>query len=102
VYLETAIPEDWEIAVTPSQVSTITPMASETFTLVVETPSDTVAGDYIITVQAMSDQAESELSSDSDLRVTAKASTSWGLIGIGLAGIAIIGLVIAFTRFKRR
>lgn len=64
-----------------------------------ETPADTVAGDYLITVQALSDQVESD---EVDLRVTAKASTSWGFIGIGLAGVAVIGLVIAFTRFKRR
>jgi len=99
VYLDIALPEDWEIAATPSQVSTIGPRDSATFTLVVDTPADTLAGDYLVTVKALSDQAESE---ETDLRVTAKASTSWGFIGIGLAGVAIIGLLIAFTRFKRR
>ena len=99
VYLETTVPEEWEIAMTPSQVSTLDPRESASFTIVAETPSDTVAGDYMITVQALSDQAESE---ESDLRVTAKTSTSWGFIGIGLAGVAVIGLIVAFTRFKRR
>jgi uncharacterized repeat protein (TIGR01451 family) len=99
VYLETVVPGDWEITVTPSQVSSLSPRDSATFILVAETPADTVAGDYLITVQALSDQVESD---EVDLRVTAKASTSWGFIGIGLAGVAIIGLVIAFTRFKRR
>jgi uncharacterized membrane protein len=66
---------------------------------VADTPADTVAGDYLITVQTLSDQVES---GEVDLRVTAKASTSWGFIGIGLAGIAVIGIIIAFTRFKRR
>ena len=99
VYLDTAVPEDWKITATPKLVSTLTPRDSVTFTIVADTPADTVAGDYMITVQAMSDQAESE---EVDLRVTAKASTSWGFIGIGLAGIAVIGLIIAFTRFKRR
>ncbi|MCK5224302.1 VCBS repeat-containing protein, partial [Candidatus Calescamantes bacterium] len=99
VYIETAIPADWEIAITPSQVSTIAPMASTTFTLVVETPSDTVAGDYLVMVQALSDRAESE---EIDLRVTAQASTSWGFLGIGLAVVVVIGLGIMFTRFKRR
>jgi uncharacterized membrane protein len=99
IYLETIIPNDWDITSTPSQISKLDPRESETFTLVVKTPADTVAGDYLITVKALSDQAESE---ETDLRITAKASTSWGLIGIGLAGVAVIGLVIAFTRFKRR
>lgn len=99
VYLDTVAPDDWEITATPSQVSTLDPKESTTFNLVAETPADTVAGDYMITVQAFSDQVESD---DADLRVTAKASTSWGYVGIGLALVVVIGLVLAFTRFKRR
>jgi uncharacterized repeat protein (TIGR01451 family) len=99
IYLDTVVPEDWETTTTPAQVSTLAPRESVTFTVVADTPADTVAGDYLLTVQALSDQTESE---EVDLRATAKASTSWGFIGIGLAGIAVIGLIIAFTRFKRR
>jgi len=99
LYLETAVPEDWEVTVSPSQLVSLAPRDSATFTISAETKSDTVAGDYIVTVQALSDQAESE---EADLRVTAQASTSWGFLGIGLAVLAVIGLGIAFTRFKRR
>jgi uncharacterized membrane protein len=99
LYLETAVPADWDVTVSPSQLASLAPRASTTFTISAETPSDTVAGDYIVTVQVLSDQAESE---EADLRVTARASTSWGFLGIGLAVIAVIGLVIVFTRFKRR
>ena len=99
LYLEAAIPADWDITVTPSQLASLAPRASATFTISAETPSDTVAGDYIVTMQALSDQAESE---EADLRVTAKASTSWGFLGIGVAVIVVIGLGITFTRFKRR
>ena len=99
VYIDAAIPDDWEITITPSQIATLDPKQSATFNLVVETSADTVAGDYMITVQAFSDQVESD---DDDVRVTAKASTSWGYIGIGLALIIVIGLVFTFTRFKRR
>jgi uncharacterized membrane protein len=99
IYLDTIVPEDWETTITPAQVPTLAPRESVTFTIVADTPADTVAGDYLITVQTLSDQVES---GEVDLRVTAKASTSWGFIGIGLAGIAVIGIIIAFTRFKRR
>jgi uncharacterized membrane protein len=99
VYIDAAIPDDWEITTTPSQIATLDPKQSATFNLVVETSADTVAGDYLITVQAFSDQMESD---DADVRVTAKASTSWGYIGIGLALIIVIGLAFTFTRFKRR
>lgn len=99
LYLDAAVPDDWDVTATPSQVASLDPRESTRFTIVMETPTDTVAGDYLITVQALSDQAESD---EADLRVTAKASTSWGFIGIGLALVVLIGLVIAFTRFKRR
>lgn len=99
LYLEAVLPEDWDITINPAQVSTLAPREYTTFTLVVETPSDTVAGDYLVTLQALSDQAESD---EVDLRVTAKASTAWGFIGFGLAGVFVIGLVIVFMRFKRR
>jgi uncharacterized membrane protein len=99
LYLETAVPEDWEVIVSPSQLASLAPRDSAAFTISAESLFDTVAGDYIVTVQALSDQAESE---EADLRVTAQASTSWGFLGIGLAVIAVIGLAIVFTRFKRR
>ncbi len=99
LYLETAVPADWDVTVSPSQLASLDPRASTTFTISAETPSDTVAGDYIVTVQVLSDQAESE---EANLRVTAQASTSWGFLGIGLAVIAVIGLALVFTRFKRR
>ncbi|MDP6458175.1 MAG: NEW3 domain-containing protein [Candidatus Bathyarchaeota archaeon] len=99
LHLETTVPADWGVTVSPSQLASLAPMTSVIFTLSAETPSDTVAGDYIVTVQALSDQAESE---EADLRLTAQASTSWGFLGLGLAIIAVIGLAIVFTRFKRR
>ena len=99
LYIDAAVPDDWDVTSTPSQVASLDPRESTRFTIVTETPTDTVAGDYLITVQALSDQAESD---EADLRVTAKASTSWGFIGIGLALVVIVGLVVAFTRFKRR
>lgn len=99
IYLEGAVPEDWEMTTTPAQTPTLASRESVTFTITAETPADTVAGDYLITLQAMSDQAESE---EVDLRVTAQASTSWGFIGVGIAGVVIIGLVLVFWRFKRR
>ncbi|MDP7207915.1 MAG: NEW3 domain-containing protein, partial [Candidatus Bathyarchaeota archaeon] len=99
LHLETTVPADWDVTVSPSQLASLAPMTSAIFTLSAETPSDTVAGDYIVTVQALSDQAESE---EADLRLTAQASTSWGFLGLGLAIIAVIGLAIVFTRFKRR
>jgi len=50
-------------------------------------------------LKVLSDQVESE---ETQLKVIAQASTSWGLIGFGVAGVAIVSLVIVFMKFKRR
>jgi len=99
IYLEAALPDKWEATITPAQVSSLAPRASVTFTIEVSTPADTLAGDYMLTMKAYSDQLES---SEIDLRVTAQASSTWGFIGFGLVAVAIVGVYFGFKRFKRR
>ncbi len=92
-------PEEWEISVTPVQVESLKPLESTTFTIVVETPDDTVAGDYLLTLIGSSDQVESD---EVQVRVTATAPTSWGLIGIGIAAVVVVVLIVVFKKFRRR
>ncbi len=99
VYLAATLPSDWEATITPTQVSSLAARGSATFTVEVTTPADTVAGDYLLTVKAYSDQLESE---EIDLRVTTQASNTWGYIGFGLVLVAIVGVYFGFKRFKRR
>lgn len=99
IYIEAEAPEDWEVSIMPVQVASLGPKESTRFTIVTETPADTVAGDYLIGFTAISDQVESD---EAELRLTAKASTSWGFIGIGVVVVVIIVLIVMFMRFKRR
>ena len=99
LYLDAVLPEDWEATITPTQVSSLDPRDSVTFTVVADVPSDTEAGDYLVTMQALSDQLESD---EIDIRITAQASNTWGYIGLGIAVIAIAGAALLFRRFKRR
>jgi uncharacterized membrane protein len=99
LYLETVIPDDWTVTVTPTQVSSLEPRDSVTYTIVVELPGDTEAGDYLLTSQAISDQLESD---EIDVRITANASSTWGYIGVGIAIVAVAGASLLFRRFKRR
>jgi len=92
-------PEGWETSVNPAQVESLKPRESFTFTVVVETPDDTVAGDYLLTLKGLSDQVESD---EVQIRVTATAPTSWGLVGIGIAAVMIVALIVVFRKFRRR
>jgi len=99
LYLEATVPSGWEATVSPTQVDTLSPRSSTTFTVVLNTPSDTEAGDYLVNMKALSDQLESD---SSDVRITAQASNTWGYIGIGVALVAVTGAALLFKRFKRR
>ncbi|MEM2997213.1 MAG: hypothetical protein QXK52_06855, partial [Candidatus Bathyarchaeia archaeon] len=69
------------------------------FNIVLKTAGDTVAGDYMVTLKGLSDQASSD---PVQVRVTATVPTSWGLIGVGVAAFMVILLFLAFRRFRRR
>ncbi|MFB3889820.1 MAG: NEW3 domain-containing protein [Candidatus Bathyarchaeia archaeon] len=100
VVLEATMPEsDWEYTVAPVQVGTLGPKESATFTVTVKTPDSTVQGDYMVTLQASSDQASSD---SMQVRVTVSTSTSWGIYGVGVAVTFVVVLVLVFRKFKRR
>jgi uncharacterized membrane protein len=97
--LDAVLPDDWKITISPNQVSSLEPKDSITFTVDVQMPGDTETGDYLVTMQALSDQLESD---EIDVRITANASNTWGYIGIGIAVISVAAAVFLFRRFKRR
>ena len=99
LYLDAVFPDDWDLSISPNQVSSLEPKDSVTFNIDIEIPGDTEAGDYLVTMQAICDQLESD---EVDVRITAKASTTWGYIGIGIAVLAVISTFLLFRRFKRR
>ncbi len=92
-------PQGWDVFITPAQIESLKPRESYTFTIVVEIPDDTVAGDYLLTLTGLSDQAESD---KVQIRVTASASTSWGMAGIGIIAVILGGLIVVFKKFSRR
>jgi len=92
-------PQGWETSIAPAQVESLKPRESFTFTIVAKTPDNTVAGDYLLTLKGLSDQVESD---KVQIRVTATAPTSWGLIGIGIAAVMVVALIVVFKKFRRR
>jgi uncharacterized membrane protein len=99
LYLDAVLPDDWDATISPVQISSLDPRDSVTFSITLDIPSDATAGDYLITMQAFSDQLDSD---EVDIRITAQASNTWGFIGLGLAGVSVVGAGLLFKRFKRR
>jgi len=99
VTISTDVPTDWESSITPVSRDLLQPLESDTFTEVVTTTSDTVAGDYLVTLTAISDQVNSD---SVQVRVTVTTPTSWGMWGFGVAIAMVIILAIVFLRLRRR
>jgi uncharacterized membrane protein len=90
---------DWNTTVTPVLVSTLGPLQSATFNVAVTVSSDTVSGDYLVTIQGSSNQVSS---ASTQVRVTANTPTSYGIYIIIIAIVFVVILVLVFRKFKRR
>jgi len=63
------------------------------------TPSgEAIAGDYVTTFTATAPVA----TATTDIRITIETSLLWGIVGIGLIAIVLVGLLWTFRRFGRR
>uniref|UniRef100_A0A7J3UYI4 Alpha-galactosidase NEW3 domain-containing protein n=1 Tax=Candidatus Methanosuratincola petrocarbonis (ex Vanwonterghem et al. 2016) TaxID=1867261 RepID=A0A7J3UYI4_9CREN len=91
--------EYWEVTTTPSQISSLAPGESVTFSITIKSPADSVAGDYMITMRAYSDQTSSD---QVQVRVTLSASASWTIYGVLVAVATMVVLVAIFKKFGRR
>jgi len=99
VTVSISAPTGWDSSLTPVSKDLLQPLESFTFTGVVKTTSDTVAGDYLVTLTALSDQVNSGAV---QVRITVTTPTSWGLMGVGVAIVMVIALAIVFLRLRRR
>ena len=82
----------------PEEVPTVP--AGETVDIIATiTPAgNAVAGDYVVTIDASSEDADDEIA----VRTTVETSTIWGVVGIALIGLVLLGLAIVFRRYGRR
>lgn len=90
-------PNGWTVTFNPDTVNIA---ANGTANVVAHmTPSnDAIAGDYMTTFKATADVANAS----ADVRVTVQTSPLWGIVGIGIIAIVLIGLLWVFRQFGRR
>jgi uncharacterized membrane protein len=97
VAMTSSAPTGWVVTFDPTPVDV---PAGQTVQVVAHvTPSsDAITGDYVATMTGTSSLATAK----TDIRVTVQTSSLWGVIGIGLIAIILIGLWLVFRRFGRR
>ena len=97
-FSETA-PQGWTVTYEPETVAAVEPQTRQTVTAKITPSNEAIAGDYVITFRANAADGGSD---SADVRVTVDTALSWGLVGIALIILTLVGLGWVFQRFGRR
>ena len=99
IKFSTTKPEGWTIEFTPEKIEALDAFDSQTMEVNIKPPTETIAGDYNITLRASGKQATAN---EINIRVTVETPTIWGWVGVGIIVLVIAGLIVVFMRFSRR
>lgn len=92
-------PSGWTIEFTPEKIESLPAFDSQTVDVNIKPPTETIAGDYKVTIRASGEQTSESID---DIRVTVETPAIWGWVGVGIIALVIAGLVYVFMRFSRR
>ncbi|HUR15917.1 MAG TPA: NEW3 domain-containing protein [Candidatus Limnocylindrales bacterium] len=93
-------PQGWAVTFSPETITSLAPGASsrETIAATITADGDSLAGDYVLTLNANSEDADGSL----EIRTTVETSPIGYVIGIAILVIVAIGLFVVFQRYGRR
>ncbi len=91
-------PENWKVEFNPEKIDTLEPGQLKQVEVSITPTEQALVGDYSVGLNAESGRISKTL----ELRVTVKASTAWGWIGVGIIVLVVAGLVFLFIRLGRR
>jgi uncharacterized membrane protein len=91
-------PSGWKVSFEPKTITGLAPNQNREVQALVTPPEKAVAGDYVTTMRANSRGENASAS----FRIAVSTSTVWGIVALGIIGIALLVLVGAVARFGRR
>ena len=91
-------PENWEVTFKPEKIEALEPNGLKQIEVVIKPAPQALVGDYSVGVMVDGEKASKTI----EFRVTVKASTAWGWIGIGVILFVIAGLSALFIWLGRR
>jgi uncharacterized membrane protein len=91
-------PENWKVEFAPETIDAVPPGDLAQVDMKITPYEDALIGDYSVTVRVEGEKAEKNM----EFRVTVKASSAWGWIGIGLIVLVVVGLTALFRKLGRR
>ena len=90
-------PQGWDVVFDRSTVD-LEPGQSVQVTASITPSGDAINGDYVVTFSS----AVAETSDSIEVRATVETSAIWGLVGIAVIVVALVGLTMVFRRYGRR
>lgn len=91
-------PENWKVEFKPESLETLAPGDLKQVEVTITPAEEALVGDYSVGLAVEGEKAKKNL----EFRVTVKASTAWGLIGVIIILVVVAGLLTTFFRFGRR
>lgn len=98
IELTAETPTNWETEFNESTIAELEPGKSKTIKAKVSAPKDAIAGDYVTTFKATTDQA----SADATFRISVETSTLWGFVAILIIAGVVVGLYLIIRKYGRR
>jgi uncharacterized membrane protein len=91
-------PENWKVAFNPERIDTLGPEELKQVEVSITPTDQALVGDYSVGLTADAGKVSKAI----ELRITVRASTAWGWIGIGIIVLVMAGLVALFIKLGRR
>ncbi len=91
-------PENWEVKFKPEKLDALAPGEMKQIEVTITPGRQSLVGDYSVGVMTTGEKSDKTV----EMRVTVKASSAWGWIGIGIILLVIAGLAFLFVKMGRR
>ncbi len=91
-------PENWKVEFEPEKIDALKPDELKQVEITITPADEALVGDYSVGINVDGEKDQKTM----EMRVTVKASTAWGWIGIGIIVGVIVGLGGLFTWLGRR
>ena len=92
-------PENWKVEFKPEKIEALEPSAIKQVEATITPAATALVGDYSVGLSVDGERASSKTL---EMRVTVRAPTAWGWIGVGLIAVAIGGMGALFIWLGRR
>lgn len=91
-------PENWEVSFEPERIEGLAAGDMKQVEVTINPAPEALVGDYSVAVNARGEEADDDI----EFRVTVKAASTWGWIGVAVIVVVVVVLAAAFKHLGRR